>query len=339
MSTDLVVNDNITLPDAPDIPGLSFRHFRGDEDYPSMVEINRTSKIADGLDFDLHTLETMKHAYSTTPNHDPYKDVFIAEIDGKMVAFNRAYMRKESDGSRVYWHFGFVLPAWRGKGIGSALIHAIERRIKEIEAGQAQEGPAFASTMVFNEQPALDELIKSEGYKAVRWEFHMETPNLDNIPDVPMPEGLEIRPVKPEHMHAIWAANSEAFQDHWGAEVPDETDFERFMSYPLLEPELWVVAWDGDQVAGSILNYINREHNKQTGRKLGYTESISVRRPWRRKGLARAMLARSMQVHKELGMTHTALGVDTQNPSGALELYKSMGYEVVGGATFYRKPI
>jgi ribosomal protein S18 acetylase RimI-like enzyme len=76
-----------------------------------------------------------------------------------------------------------------------------------------------------------------------------------------------------------------------------------------------------------------------TGRKIGYTEFITVRRPWRRRGLARAMLARSMAVHKAQGMIQTALGVDTDNPSGALNLYQHMGYQVTGQETTYRKPL
>jgi len=50
-------------------------------------------------------------------------------------------------------------------------------------------------------------------------------------------------------------------------------------------------------------------------------------------------LARSMKLHRDLGMTQTALGVDTENPSGALQLYESMGYEVVSRSTTYRKAL
>jgi ribosomal protein S18 acetylase RimI-like enzyme len=107
----------------------------------------------------------------------------------------------------------------------------------------------------------------------------------------------------------------------------------------MMQKELWVVAWDGDQVAGSIFNFIDHEYNARTGRKLGYTEYISVRRPWRRRGLARAMLARSMKVLKDAGMTQTALGVDAESLSGALRLYESMGYEVVASGTTYRKQL
>jgi len=64
-----------------------------------------------------------------------------------------------------------------------------------------------------------------------------------------------------------------------------------------------------------------------------------VRRPWRRRGLARALIARSFGVIKELGMTEAALGVDAENISGALQLYKSMGFQVVKRYTTYRKPM
>ena len=59
---------------------------------------------------------------------------------------------------------------------------------------------------------------------------------------------------------------------------------------------------------------------------------------WRR-GLARALIARSFQAIKEQGMTEAALGVDTQNPSGARQIYESMGFRPVKSHTLYRKPL
>jgi ribosomal protein S18 acetylase RimI-like enzyme len=64
-----------------------------------------------------------------------------------------------------------------------------------------------------------------------------------------------------------------------------------------------------------------------------------VRRPWRRQGLARALIARSLHVLRERGMDHAALGVDAENPNGALQLYRSMGFQVVKVFTTYRKPL
>ncbi|HEY0069636.1 MAG TPA: GNAT family N-acetyltransferase [Chloroflexia bacterium] len=328
---------------APAIPGLTFRPFRGDEDYPAILDVNTRSKVADGLGHDLHTIETLKYVYGSTPNHDPAKDMLLAEVDGKAVSFTRVYWERiQEDGSRVYWHVGFVVPEWRGKGLGTAQVRWAEARACEIEAARQEapgDGPALLSAATETGMQAATDLLTSEGYQPIRYGFMMETDDLDHIPAVPMPEGLEIRPALPEHYRAIWEAGVEAFRDHWGAGEVDEADFERFLADPRNEPHLWIVAWDGDQVAGSILNFVNYDYNERTGRKLGYTENISVRRPWRRRGLARAMLARSMQVHKANGMTQTALGVDTENPSGALNLYESMGYKVVSQSTVFRKPL
>jgi mycothiol synthase len=328
-----------SLLDAPDIPGLSFRHFRGDEDYPAILEINNGSKIADSLEHDLHTLETIKAVYDNTSNHDPLRDVLIAEVGDQVVAYIRIFWGRELDGTRIYTHVHFILPEVRGRGVGEALLRWAEQRARELEAGQESEAPAYLSSFAYSSMVSTENLLKADGYEPVRYSFDMQTPDLDHIPEVPMPEGLEVRPAKPEHYRAVWEATTEAFRDHWGAGEPEEEDFDRWLNHPMIQPDLWVVAWDGDQVAGSILNYINHEFNARAGRKLGYTETISVRRPWRRRSLARALLARSMQMHKELGMTQTALGVDTENPSGALRLYESMGYEVVSQSTIYRKKL
>lgn len=333
----------ISVEGAPDIPGLTFRHFRDEEDYQAILDVNTRSKIADGMGHDLHTIDTLKHVYGPSPTHDPTRDVLLSEIDGKLVGFTRVFReRLQEDGSRVYWHFGFVVPEWRGKDIGTTQVHWAEARAREIEAARDEapgQAAASLSTATETGMQAAEDLLTSQGYEPVRYNFFMITDDLDHIPDVPMPEGLEIRPALPEHYRAIWEASAEAFQDHWGATEVDESDYERFLADPRNEPRLWVVAWDGDQIAGSILNFVNYDYNERTGQKLGYTEFISVRRPWRRRGLAKAMLARSMQVHKDNGMTQTALGVDTENPSGALALYESMGYKVVSRSTTYRKPL
>ena len=331
----------LSIGGAPDIPGLTFRHFRGDEDYPAILDVNTRSKIADGLDHDLHTLETITYTYASTPNHDPTRDMLITEVDGKMIGLSRVFWeRLQEDGSRNYWHVGFVVPEWRGRGLGRAQIHWAEGRAREIEAAHEVlpgEGPAWVGAGVERGMEDAHRLLLAEGYAPIRYSFHIETDDLDRIPDAPMPDGLEIRPALPEHYRAIWEAEVEAFRDHWGASEVEEHDYERFLADPMSEPRLWVVAWDGDQVAGSILNFINYAYNERTGRKVGYTEYISVRRAWRRRGLARAMLAHSMQIHKDNGMTQTALGVDTENPSGALQLYESMGYKVVHESTTLRK--
>jgi ribosomal protein S18 acetylase RimI-like enzyme len=148
-----------------------------------------------------------------------------------------------------------------------------------------------------------------------------------------------VRVVQPGQVRAVWEAMQEARQDHWGHVPPTEQDYERWLTGRLFVPHLWRVAWDGDQVAGMVLNRLDQAQNEQYGRRRGYTQDIFVRRPWRRRGLARSLLVQSIEMFREMGMEETALGVDTQNPSGALTLYESVGYRPARCHTFFNKPM
>jgi ribosomal protein S18 acetylase RimI-like enzyme len=99
--------------------------------------------------------------------------------------------------------------------------------------------------------------------------------------------------------------------------VQTETDYERWMSWEYNDPSLWKVAFAGSAAVGQVLNHINAAENTTLNRKWGYTESISVQREWRRRGLARALIAESMRMFRDMGMEHAALGVHTTNPNGA----------------------
>ena len=88
--------------------------------------------------------------------------------------------------------------------------------------------------------------------------------------------------------------------------------------------------WDGQ-------NFIIPEENITFNRQRGYTEGISVRRPWRKQGVANVLINRSLLMFREMGMTEAALGVDAENTSGALRVYERCGFKVVKRSTTYRK--
>ncbi|MGB7061364.1 MAG: GNAT family N-acetyltransferase [Candidatus Zixiibacteriota bacterium] len=331
-------NNAIVLPDAPAIPGLTFRRFRGEQDYPAMAAVVNESRKADQID---HTdsVEDIAATYKHLVNCDPYKDMVFAEMNGGVIGFGRVWWIVKSDGTRTYVHFALLLPEWRGKGIRRAMLRHDERRIREIALHHPKDKPRFFETWAADSETDWDSLVRTEGYVPVRYLFEMVRPNLENIPDLPLPEGVEVRPAKPEHYRKIWDAAGEAFQDHWGASEWRDEWFQQWQEKSYFNPELFQIAWDGDEVVGTVLNYISEEENSEFNRKRGYTEEISVRRPWRRKGLARALIARSFKVLKEHGMTEAALAVDAENITGALKLYEDMGFRTVKRHTTYRKPL
>jgi ribosomal protein S18 acetylase RimI-like enzyme len=289
------------------------------------------------------SLEDITNYYTHLHNCDPYQDMLFAEVDGDVIAYSRVEWNLSKDGEWLGFHINFMHPAWRRKGIGRAMLRYNEARLRQIAAGQLKDGQIEASTPLFFEVFAVDSeagkeaLLVSEAYQAVRYAYSMVRSLSEPVAVTPMPEGLEVRQAHPEHYRQIWDASQEAFRDHWGFIPLPEEEYQRWLHESIFNPSLWKVAWDGDAVAGMVLNFLNQRENEEFGRLRGYTEGISVRRPWRRRGLARALLTRSLKMFQEMGMHEAALGVDTQNKNGALRLYESVGFRPVERETVYRK--
>jgi ribosomal protein S18 acetylase RimI-like enzyme len=167
----------------------------------------------------------------------------------------------------------------------------------------------------------------------------MSRPSLEDIADAPLPAGIELRPVRTEDHLAIFDAEYEAFRDHWQPHDYDLTEFESLYKKADIDTDLWVVAWDGDKIAGVVQNWIWQDENAELSVKRGWLEHISVRRPWRRRGLGRAITAESLRRLRAAGMTQAMLGVDAENPTGALGLYEGLGFEVAQRSTAYMRTL
>jgi len=329
---------NIILDHSPDIDGLTFRSFAGKSDYPDMIKIIDAASKVD-QDERAVTLEDIQHDYEHLVNSDPKKDLIIAEMDGDMIAYSRVeWWQEEDPNDRIYSHFVNILPKWRNQGIERAMIHWCEERLKAVAEQHPCDSKRLFQTYSSAFKTAYNEILESRGYSATRFFIEMSRP-LENIPEAELPEGVEAHPVREGDTHKIWEASIEAFRDHWGFAEPKEEEFISYKGSKYFQPELWQVAWDGDEVVSSVMNFIEHDYNEKYHRKRGWTENISTRREWRRRGIARALIVRSMHMHKAKGMTEVALGVDTNNPNGALKLYQSLGYEKDKTHITYRKPM
>jgi ribosomal protein S18 acetylase RimI-like enzyme len=329
--------DTIFIPGAPEIPGLVFRGFQGASDFPEMVAVIQGSKEVDRLER-ANTAEDIERHYKHLVNCDPYQDMLFAEVDGQVIGYSRVEWRNEISGRFVYVHFGFLLPDWRRKGIGRTMLRYNQRRLREIAADQPGMAERVYESFASSTEKAATALLLDEGYQAERHFYEMVRPDLEDIPNAPMPLGLEVRPVRPEHYQAIYEASKEAFRDHWGFSEKFEPGVDQWLDDPDFDPSLWRVAWDGEQVAGMVRSFIDRKQNEEYNRKRGWTEDICVRRPWRRRGLARSLIVQSFHALKERGMQEAALGVDTENHNQALHLYESVGFRPVRRTTVYHKP-
>jgi GNAT superfamily N-acetyltransferase len=327
-----------TLPDAPDIPGLKFRHFQGESDYPIMVSLIEKSKEVDGTEITL-TTKDVANWFAHLENCDPTKDMLFIEINDNPVGASMAYWEEDPNDNLYYEHITILLPSWRGKGLRHIMVRFSESRLREIARSHPPEKSKKFWVFCEETETHLRSVLEDEGYQIFRYGFHLVRPTLEDIPDLPLPHDIEIRPVIPEHYPAIISAWNEACKDLRGTIPFSDETFKEWQGESTFDPSLWQVAWQGDQVIGTTLCFINEPENKEYSRKRGYTELISVAKPWRGRGIAKALMARGMEALKERGMTEAALGVDAGNPSGALKLYEGMGFSITKTVMYYWKPM
>ena len=290
------------------------------------------------------SLEDIEREYTHLVNSDPALDMIIAEVDGTMVGHARGSWLLEEGGEGAYrhWFLPMLVPQWRGHGIWRSMIRWMAQRMGEV----AQDHPAGSISTLDTWTPEhateLSALFLDEGFEIVRHFYQMVRPLTGELLDAKLPEGLELRPVQPDQYRVIWDTSVEAFRDHYGHYEPDESQYEAWLlNDSIFTPDLWQIAWDTatNEIAGQVRTFIDAEENREFGCRRGHTEFITCRRPYRRRGLAKAMIAESLRVLKAQGMEESMLMVDSENLSGATKLYADCGYVVESRSTDWRKAL
>lgn len=319
---------------------LQVRTYRGtDDDVEPIVRILNTHAAQDGVE-EAWTSDGLRAWFGhPSEQFDAMRDAILVELDGRVVATGRTEWVDTRDRRyREYRLFGTVDPALRGRGIGTWLLAELERRQQVLAFEHASNRETVFMTFAAVGRPE-EALLRASGYEPARWFIDMVRPTLDVVLERPMPDGLELRPVASDQHETIWRANREAFRDHWGGSDESIEQLRRILDDPDTDTDLWLIAWDGDEVAGGVWNEIRPAENEAFGLRRGWLDSVFTRRPWRRRGLAAALIGRSLSLLRERGMTSAILGVDVDNPSGALGLYEAAGFQVHERFVALRKPM
>jgi mycothiol synthase len=308
-------------------------------DVPEIVELITAINAHDQPGW-FPSVAGLANEWSRTSTFDPERDLQGLELDRRLIGLARHSWRERpavvNHRLELWTH-----PEHRRRGHGTRLLAWAEARARAC-VDEGLGGPTDKPHQFGGSGPdslaTVEGFARATGFEPYRYHFDMRRPLADPIPDLPMPDGLEVRPVTPEQHRAIWNADEESFQDHWDHAAPVEGDFERFFNDPNIDTSLWQVAWDGDEVAGLIINAIVPHENEQTGELVGWLDSVATRRRWRGRGVAGALIVRSLAVLRDRGMEIAALGVDAENPTGALGLYERFGFRRRRQWVFYRKP-
>ena len=215
-----------------------------------------------------------------------------------------------------YDAFGPVDPGFEGRGLGTAIIDWTEA---ETRARLAQGATARLWNSVQAGNPGAITLLDANGYAGIRsfWQMSMD---LDDSFDAgAAPEGVTIRPVVMDvDGPAAQSVLNTAFRSHFGHV---EETFDGWLAQQeaddTWDPTLGLLA----EVDGTIVGYSNNGVIDGTG----YVFELGVLPEMQGRGIGRALLRHSFAMLAARGIAKGRLGVDTQNATGAVELYRSIG--------------
>lgn len=280
------------------------------------------------------------HNFWTTPDLKIEEDLRVMTApDGTLVGYAEATMLDQQPVHPFVWVR--VHPDYMDTDIPERLLAWAEGRAAVALHLCPPDLRVSLQTFVYPEAKPLGALFEAHGFKIIRYSFKMKV-DLATEPAAPVwPEGIELRPfVREQHLEDVYRAYDEAFSDHYGyIKRPFDVGLKRF-SHMLLEdeahdPDLWFVAWDGDQVAGASLCFKYASED----RTMGFLELLLVRRPWRKRGLGKALLLHTFRAFRARGMKSVGLGVDGSNLTGALRLYESAGMKIAQRYDRYEKEL
>jgi mycothiol synthase len=248
--------------------------------------------------------------YWESPDVDFQRDVLVAEgPDGSLVG----YADLGVQGEHVWLDVRGLEPeALRG------LLEALEARAAEKKPGGGLMGYTSESDQ------AVRELYEQKGYRVIRHGYRMEISLDGGAPDPQWPDGFTVRAMRAGDEERVYEAHTTSFADTWMFhQEPFDVWSHWFLKDTAFDPSLWFLAEAGDELAGIS---ITREAENEPG--LAWVRILGVVPKFRQRGLAQALLRQTFRECASRGMHRVGLGVDAENPTGAVRVYERAGMHV-----------
>ena len=277
------------------------------------------------------------------PGFEPATDLFVAPAasgSGLAGARDVRVIARGDETVPILESWGAMRPDARAGGTPGALLQAALDRAERV-VGERGRVTGLFQARCGEEDASSRAVFESHGLRLARALLTILRPNLENLEAPQFREGIAVRPFRVGVDEDAWVdAFNDAFADHWGGFMGMSVAFwTRYVRRPSFKPDISLVAWDGDEIAGFGHFRIDDELNALRGRREAVMRYIGVRPRWRRIGLGMALTRAGLVAVRAAGMTSVVSGVDSENVTGAHHLYEREGFVTVRRHLMYRMAV
>ncbi|GGS79696.1 GNAT family N-acetyltransferase [Nonomuraea spiralis] len=258
----------------------------------------------------------------------------------RIVAFGYLPVRQSATESHVMRLWGGVHPAHRRRGLGRRLIDWSLATAPPLSEKVFPGVPLEIHLNAPDSNQGLKALAEGTGFTAGRWFAEMGRPLSGDLPAFTPPPGVSIVPWSPDLDEGARNVRNESFLDHWGS-VPHTPESWRdyIVGSRNFLPGSSYLALHEDRAVGVLITHTFEGYNEQSGERRAWIQIIGTLREWRGKGVASALIAHALAAFRAQGFDTTGLGVDADNPTGAVSVYARSGFEILQRSTNYVLPV
>ena len=326
------------LPDDPVLPGATWRPL-APQDAARLEALVEAARAADRGE-EVNTRDDLLRELTDPRAPAATNTLALALPDGSLAGWAIVQERPHGRLARRASLDGATHPQVRGRGIGTRLLRWAMARGEETLVAQPADLPRYLESFRDVTASSAVDLHVAHGFTAVRHYMDMRRDLSVALPAEPTVDGVRIVPYETKFAEAVRRAHNQAFTDHWGSEPVRPEDWWRdFVGNPRFRADLSFVALAGDEVAGYSVNYCSEADWAASDVRDAWIGQLGVLRTWRGRGLATALLVRSMARFRDATMEAASIGVDAQNPTGAVAVYERVGFSVNRRFVRLRRPV
>ena len=254
-------------------------------------------------------------------------DVRVAIVDGDIVGYAYALNLPSDVREERCYVFGRVDPPFRRRGVRTQLMHWAVPRAAARLISSGNDLPKWIRAFEYDTIESAHALYRMMGFEPVRYEEELLRP-VENPPEIQTIDGIRIVAWTEDRDEEARIVKNTSFADHWGSTPTTVDHWHHRVRGFAGRPDLSLLALDDeDRVVACCVIHRYEADDELLGRKEAWIDTLGTLREWRGRGIASAFIAQSLHNFAADGLSHAAIGVDSENPTGASELYRKLGFE------------
>ncbi|MGF1459771.1 MAG: GNAT family N-acetyltransferase [Leptolyngbyaceae cyanobacterium] len=310
--------------------------FAGERDLLEIVKLMNDCRVADDADSRV-TVTELREDFAD-PTFDVTHDLRLwREDSGKLVAVAQLWRQTPEDIFVSHLNFS-IATHLEAATLAEEILAWAEQRLLGLAKDLAV--PVLLHSGCRDGLESRKVLLQNLGFQPERSFWRLTRTLTAPIPKRDLPSGWNLRTVTASDAEGWVEMFNQTFVDHWNHTPVTLKEFRHWITRNDYDVNLdLVVETPEGQTVAFAYSEIDFERNARLSIQEGHICLLGTRRGYRRLGLAKALLAESLRRLQLLGMTTVTIGVDAQNPLGAVQLYESIGFEHCRSSTVYVKKV